>query len=86
MRKASDKRRYRYRKKLLRRQFILLNEIRIFHADRLNPNRLMTPYGVNKREDNLKKLARELAGRMVRHGLVDQCLLLDHLVEEVMES
>lgn len=80
--RLKGKRRYLYRKKLLRRQHFLLNEIRVLHADRLNPNLLVRP----QRAYDLKQRARELAGRMVRHGLTDQCQLLDHLVEEVMET
>lgn len=78
------KRRYLYRKKLLRRQAFLLNEFRVLYVEART--QVHDQGKLARWEGDLRRQARELAGRMVRHGLQDQCMLLDHLVEEVMEA
>jgi hypothetical protein len=68
----TKKQRYLYRKKLLRRQEFSLRQ-------------LGSP-GSDDAKAAARDQARELANRMVKHGLADQCLLLDLIVEEIMRS
>jgi len=83
------KRRYRYRKKLLRRQEIMLARLQSFPARvliaRASGDFRQERTIANQLRD-LRQEARELAGRMVHHGLSVQCRLLEYVVEEVMEE
>ena len=80
------KRRYLYRKKLLRRQGFLLDRLKSFHDLAVLPGTLRGSDSRMAVLEGLQDEARDLAHRMVRHGLEDQCLLLSYLVEEIMES